>query len=208
MYIRPPICASRVAVDRGIRLSEKRTLPNPDRQRWLSTRDEIYEEIMDKGYCQTQHFFIQRYGCSTLDTATLIMPLVLFIAPNDPRMLNTIEAIMRPPSRGGLMVNNLCLRYHLSDFDDGLPGPEGTFAMCTLWLIEALTRAGKYSKKYLEQAHLIFEQLLGYGNHLGLFSEEIARGGELLGNFPQGFTHIALISTAFNLDRTLRQNSA
>lgn len=157
-----------MAIDRGIRLAEKRTLPNPDRIRWLRVRDEIYEEIMHHGYAQKEGHFTQAFESDNLDAATLIMPLVLFIAPNDPRMKNTMEAIMKPPLKKGLMLNHMCLRYHRQDFDDGLPGQEGTFSMCTFWLIEALTRAGKYSKKELEKAQFLFEQMLGYANHLGL----------------------------------------
>lgn len=95
---------------------------------------------------------------------------------------------------GGLVANNLVFRYNFLTTDDGLGGLEGAFAMCTFWLVEALTRAGKYDKKLLLRALVMFEQMVSYANHLGLFSEEIARSGELLGNFPQAFTHIAFIS--------------
>lgn len=192
-----------VAVDRGLRLSEKRTLPCPDREKWLKTRDIIYEDIMEKGFSKQRHSFVQSYESTALDCACLIMPLVFFISPADPRLLKTLEQIMKPPERGGLLVNNLCLRYDISLTDDGLRGVEGTFAMCTFWLVEALTRAGRYSKDHLSKALLIFEQALSYASPLGLFSEEVAKSGELLGNFPQAFTHISLISAAFNLDRVL-----
>jgi GH15 family glucan-1,4-alpha-glucosidase len=97
-------------------------------------------------------------------------------------------------SSGGLVANNLVFRYNFLTTDDGLGGLEGAFAMCTFWLVEALTRAGNYDKKLLLRAQVMFEQMVSYANHLGLFSEEIARSGELLGNFPQAFTHIAFIS--------------
>jgi GH15 family glucan-1,4-alpha-glucosidase len=132
-----------------------------------------------------------------------MMPLVFFMAPNDPRMLKTIDAIVKDPDQGGLLSNSLVYRYNLSEFSDGLAGGEGTFNMCTFWLVEALTRAGRTDRKRLDHARLVFEKMLGYANHLGLFAEETGFQGEALGNFPQAFTHLSLISAAFNLDRTL-----
>ena len=105
--------------------------------------------------------------------------------------------------QGGLVSNNLVYRYNVSETVDGLKGEEGTFNICTFWLVEALTRTGRVDLTNLEKAHLIFEQRLGYSNHLGLYSEELGSSGESLGNFPQAFTHLALISAAFNLDRAL-----
>jgi len=194
-----------VAVDRGIRLSEKRVLPCPDRDRWMRIRDTIYDEIMTKAWNPERKFFAQSYeALDALDSSVLIMPLVFFISPNDPRFISTVEQILLPPEKGGLMANNLAYRYNYETTDDGLGGGvEGSFSMCTLWLVEALTRAGKYDKKLLKKAEFIFEQMISYGNHLGLYSEEIASSGELLGNFPQAFTHLAFISAAFNLDRVL-----
>jgi GH15 family glucan-1,4-alpha-glucosidase len=133
----------------------------------------------------------------------LVMPLVFFMSPTDPRMLKTLDAIMLPASEGGLVSNSLVYRYNVHESPDGLSGEEGAFSMCTFWLVEALTRAGAEDPKRLDQARLIFEQMLGYSNHLGLYAEEVGPTGEALGNFPQAFTHIALISAAFNLDRTL-----
>ena len=132
-----------------------------------------------------------------------MMPLVFFMAPNDPRMRQTLDAICRDPSEGGLLANSLVYRYNATDFNDGLTGEEGTFNMCTFWLVEALTRAGKTDRTLLDRARLIFEKMLGYANHLGLFSEETGLHGGALGNFPQAFTHLGLISAAYNLDRTL-----
>ncbi len=131
------------------------------------------------------------------------MPLVFFMAPNDPRMLRTLDATCKDPSEGGLLSASLVYRYNTHEFHDGLAGEEGTFNMCTFWLVEALTRAGRTDKSRLAQARLIFEQMLGYANHLGLYAEEIGPAGEHLGNFPQAFAHIALISAAFDLDRRL-----
>ena len=186
-----------VAVDRGLRLADKRSFP-ADRQRWLRVRDEIYEEIMEKGWSPERKAFVQSYGSDTLDASSLIMPLVFFVAPKGPRMLSTLDAINRPPKDDGLVSNGLVFRYDVQKSADGLMGEEGTFNLCTFWLVEALTRAGR-----LEDARLIFEQMLGYANHLGLYAEEIGPTGEALGNFPQAFTHLTLISAAFNLDRAL-----
>ncbi|MDT7044034.1 glycoside hydrolase family 15 protein [Candidatus Nitronereus thalassa] len=186
-----------VALDRGLRLADKRSFP-ADRERWLKTRDTIYEEIMEKGWSHSRRAFVQRYGSETLDAANLMMPLVFFVSPTDPRMLNTLDAINQPPERGGLVANALVYRYNVNETEDGLDGEEGTFNICTFWLVEALTRAGR-----TDEARLMFEQMIGYANHLGLYAEETGHHGEGLGNFPQAFTHLALISAAFNLDRAL-----
>lgn len=191
-----------VAVDRGLRLADKRSFP-ADRERWLMVRDEIYEEIMSKGWNRERRAFVQHYGSNTLDASILTMPLVLFLSPTDPRMLKTLDAIMRPPHRGGLVANSLVYRYNVEKAGDGLSGEDGTFNICTFWLVEALTRAGKFKRQRLDEARLMFERMLGFGNHVGLYAEETGYGGEALGNFPQAFTHLALISAAFNLDRTL-----
>ncbi len=191
-----------VAIDRGLRLADKRSFP-ADRDRWVKVRDQIYEEILDKGWSDKRQAFVQHYGSDSLDASNLIMPLVFFMSPNDPRMLKTLDAIMAPPSKGGLVSNSLVYRYNLTETADGLSGDEGTFNMCTFWLVEALTRAGRTDRKLLEQARLIFERMLGYANDLGLYAEETGPSGEALGNFPQAFTHLALISAAFNLDRVL-----
>jgi GH15 family glucan-1,4-alpha-glucosidase len=191
-----------VAVDRGLRLADKRSFP-ADRLRWLATRDEIYEEVMEKGYDPQRQAFVQSYGSDALDAATLLMPLTFFMAPNDPRMLRTIDAIRRPISKGGLAADGLVYRYERHAAPDGLSGREGTFNMCSFWLVEALTRAGRTDPARLDEARLLFEQMLSYGNHLGLYSEQTGDSGEALGNFPQAFTHLALISAAYNLDKAL-----
>jgi GH15 family glucan-1,4-alpha-glucosidase len=191
-----------VAVDRALRLADQRSFP-ADRSLWLKVRDEIYEEIQAKGWSQSRSAFIQHYGSESLDAAVLIMPLVFFMAPSDPRMLRTLDAINRPPAEGGLVSDGLVYRYNIEEAPDGLRGREGTFNICTFWLVEALTRAGKEDRQRLDEARLIFEQMLGYANHLGLYAEQIGPRGEALGNFPQAFTHLSLISAAFNLDRAL-----
>lgn len=191
-----------VAVDRALRLAEKRSLP-ADRGEWLKVRDQIYEEIMHQGWNAKRQAFMQSYGSNTLDAANLMMPLTLFLAPTDPRILKTLDAILRTPEQGGLVSDSLVYRYNTVEAGDGLDGVEGTFNICTFWLVEALTRAGRTDHTRLNQARLMFEQMLGYANHLGLYAEELGPSGEALGNFPQAFTHLALISAAFNLDRAL-----
>jgi GH15 family glucan-1,4-alpha-glucosidase len=191
-----------VALDRGLRLADKRSLP-ADRARWLKSRDAIYEEVMAKGWSSQAQSFVQSYGSDALDASNLLMPLVFFMAPSDPRMLKTIDAIARPIAKGGLAADGLVYRYNPAEAPDGLSGREGTFNMCSFWLVEALTRAGKTDPARLEEARLLFEQMLGYANHLGLFAEQTGDSGEALGNFPQAFTHLGLISAAYNLNRVL-----
>ncbi len=191
-----------VAMDRGLRLAEKRSFP-ADRARWLRVRDQIYEDIMQHGWNAERRAFVQHYDSDVLDASNLIMPLVFFLSPNDPRMLDTVSAINRSPKHGGLVSDGLVYRYDSETGEDGLHGKEGTFNMCTFWLVEALARTGRVDRPKLEEARLLFERMLGYANHVGLYAEEIGASGEALGNFPQAFTHLALISAAFNLDRAL-----
>jgi GH15 family glucan-1,4-alpha-glucosidase len=191
-----------VAVDRGLRLADRRSFP-ADRDHWLRVRDQIYEEVMTHGWNPRRQAFVQHYGSDAVDAANLLMPLVFFLSPTDPRMLKTLDAINTSPTRGGLVSNSLVYRYNIQYTPDGLEGLEGTFNMCSFWLVEALTRAGTVNRTKLDEARLMFEQMLGYANHLGLYAEETGPSGEALGNFPQALTHLALISAAFNLDRTL-----
>ena len=160
---------------------------------------------MAKGWNTKRQAFVQHYDGESLDASNLIMPLVFFVSPNDPRMLKTLDAINRSPKYGGLVSDGLVYRYDSETGKDGLHGKEGTFNMCTFWLVEALTRAGRVDRTKLTKARLLFEHMLGYANHVGLYAEEIGGSGEALGNFPQAFTHLALISAAFNLDRALGQ---
>jgi GH15 family glucan-1,4-alpha-glucosidase len=181
-----------VAIERAVRMNRSRGLPG-DIVAWLGERDRIYNQIMTKGWSDERQAFVQHYGSDVLDASILLMPLVLFIAPTDPRWLSTIDAITDE-----LVSDSLVYRYNTEASPDGLRGDEGTFSMCSFWYVEALTRAGR-----LEEARLAFEKMLTYANHLGLYSEEIGPTGEQLGNFPQAFTHLALISAGFNLDRAL-----
>jgi GH15 family glucan-1,4-alpha-glucosidase len=181
-----------VALDRAIRISVRRALP-ANLARWARERDAIYAWIMERGWNDDRQAFVQCEGTDVLDASLLLMPLVHFIAPTDPRWLSTLDAIGRE-----LVADSLVYRYDPVLAPDGVEGGEGTFSMCTFWYVECLARAGQ-----LEDAQLIFEKMLSYSNHLGLYSEEIGASGELLGNFPQAFTHLAMISAAVNLDRQL-----
>jgi len=182
-----------VALDRGIRLADKRSFPG-NRSRWLKVRDTVYEEIMEKGWNNKKKSFVQHYDTDALDASNLIMPLTFFISPTDPRMQSTLDATLKT-----LVSDSLVYRYQIGKGShDGLAGKEGTFSMCTFWLVECLTRSGR-----LDEARLTFEKMLSYANHLGLFSEETGPSGEALGNYPQAFTHLGLISAAYNLDRSL-----
>ncbi|WP_141327661.1 glycoside hydrolase family 15 protein [Myxococcus sp. AB025B] len=191
-----------VALDRAIRLADKRSFP-ADRARWLATRDAIFEDIMVQGWSEKRGSFIQAYGKDTLDAANLLMPLVFFLSPVDPRMLSMLDHLRQPPSQGGLASDGLVYRYDVEATLDGIPGSEGTFNLCSFWLVEAMTRANSARPDLLEEARLMFERMLGYANHVGLYAEQTGMGGESLGNFPQALTHLSLISAAYNLDRTL-----
>lgn len=187
-----------VAIDRAWRLAMKRSLP-ADQSRWLRTRDQIYEEVITKGWSQERQAFVQSYGSQILDASVLMMPLVFFLTPDDPMMVSTVDAISMPRSRGGLFSDGMVFRYEPST-DDGLGSKEGAFNVCTLWLIEAMTRMGR-----TRPAHWLFEKMLSRSNPLGLFSEEMNLNGEQLGNFPQALTHMGVISAAYNLNRALHK---
>ncbi|KIK68510.1 glycoside hydrolase family 15 protein [Collybiopsis luxurians FD-317 M1] len=196
-----------VAIDRGLRLADKRSLPCPRRNEWLTARDEIYEEIMAKAWNKEHNYFGQSYEeTDVLDSAVLIMPLVFFMQGSDPRFISTLKQILKTPERGGLTSNNLVYRYDVHKTDDGVGGEEGTFGLCTLWCVEALTRAGQYDPALLRKSVAMFEDFLLYLNHVGLCTEEISDAGEGLGNAVQGFTHVTLISAAHNLSRTWGHN--
>ncbi len=184
-----------VAVDRGIRLAKKRSFPAP-LSKWAAVRDEIYNDIFTNFWDSKQKAFVQAKDSTGLDAACLLMPLVKFISPTDPRWLSTLQAINR-----NLVEDSLVHRYRIGEgTPDGLPGQEGTFSMCTFWYAECLARAGD-----AQMARFIFEKMLGYANHVGLYAEELGPSGEHLGNFPQAFTHLGLISAAYAIDRALKK---
>ncbi|MFN3244084.1 MAG: glycoside hydrolase family 15 protein [Planctomycetota bacterium] len=182
-----------VAVDRGVRLASKRSLPAP-LEKWLAVRTQIYNDIFANFWDEERSAFVQHLGSKSMDASALMMPLVKFISPTDPRWLSTMRAIEED-----LVEDSLVYRYRMGEgASDGLSGEEGTFCICSFWYVECLARSGD-----LDRARFVFEKTLGYANHLGLFAEEIGRSGEHLGNFPQAFTHLALISAAHYLDRAL-----
>jgi GH15 family glucan-1,4-alpha-glucosidase len=181
------------AIDRAVRLAQRRSFPSP-LLRWHDVRDEIYHDIFARFWNGERKAFVQTPGSTTLDASALLMPLIKFIGPTDARWVSTLRAIERE-----LVSDSLVYRYrHDNRFSDGLTGTEGTFSMCSFWYVECLSRLGD-----LEQARFYFEKMLGYANHLGLYGEELGYRGQHLGNFPQAFTHLALISAAYDLDRRL-----
>ncbi|MFE4664407.1 glycoside hydrolase family 15 protein [Streptomyces sp. NPDC056716] len=181
-----------VAIERAIRMANRRGLP-ADHARWQQVRDVIYRRIMSHGWSERRQAFTQYEDSDVLDASVLMMPLTKFIAPTDPKWLSTLDALTHD-----LVSDSLVYRYDPVASPDGLRGDEGTFSICSFWYVEALVHAGR-----LDEARLAFEKMLTYANHLGLYAEEISHTGEQQGNFPQAFTHFALISAAFNLDRAL-----
>ncbi|MGW1373248.1 glycoside hydrolase family 15 protein [Streptomyces sp. NPDC002446] len=181
-----------VAIERAMRIAQHRGLP-ADMLRWGRARDAIYRRIMDRGWSKERQAFVQHEGDDVLDAAVLMMPLAKFISPTDPKWLSTLDVLGED-----LVSDSLVYRYDPRSSPDGLRGEEGTFSICSFWYVEALARAGR-----VDEARLAFEKMLTYANHLGLYAEEIGRTGEQIGNFPQAFTHLGLISAAFNLDRAL-----
>ncbi|MEU8159426.1 glycoside hydrolase family 15 protein [Micromonospora parva] len=183
-----------VALDRAIRIARRRGRPG-DIARWSAERDAIYEQVMTRGFHSGRRAFVQHYGSDILDASLLAMPGLNFISPTDPMWESTLRAMDT-----GLVSDSLVYRYDPSASPDGLAGTEGTFNMCTFWYVQALALAGR-----VDDARLTFEKMLTYSNPLGLYSEEIAPTGEQIGNFPQAFSHLSLISTATHLDELLDQ---
>jgi GH15 family glucan-1,4-alpha-glucosidase len=181
-----------VAFDRGTRLANLHGRPAP-LDRWRTERDAIYDQIMEADWSETRQAFVQHSKTDVLDSSLLRMTSVGFIAPKDPMWLSTLDAMDHE-----LVTDSLVYRYDPAASPDGLQGAEGTFSLCTFMYVDSLARAGQ-----LEKARNTFEKMLTYANHLGLYSEEIALTGEQIGNFPQAFTHLALIDAALVLNRQL-----
>jgi pentatricopeptide repeat protein len=181
-----------VAFDRAVRLARKLARP-ANLEGWITNRDRVYTQIMEKGWHEGRHAFVQHFDTDVLDASLLYMPLVGFVSPLDPRWQSTLREMDKE-----LVSDSLVYRYNPEASPDGLRGSEGTFSICTFWYVDALARSGR-----LEEARLTFDKMQTYGNHLGLFSEEIGPTGEQLGNFPQAFSHLALITAAVNLNRLL-----
>jgi GH15 family glucan-1,4-alpha-glucosidase len=181
-----------VALDRAIRMATQRARP-ANIARWTDVRDQVYNQIMTRGWNPKVGAFTQHFDTEVLDSSLLLMPLQGFIAPRDPMWLSTLDAMGRE-----LVSDSLVYRYNPAASPDGLRGDEGTFSLCTFWYVDALARAGR-----VEEARLVFEKMHTYANHLGLYSEEIDATGGQLGNFPQAFSHLSLISAAINLNEQL-----
>jgi GH15 family glucan-1,4-alpha-glucosidase len=185
-----------VAIDRAMKIARERSYPAP-LVHWHRTRDIIYKDIYGTFWNKKLNSFVQYRGADAVDASALLLPLMRFISPTDPRWKSTLKVI-----EDRLVEDSLVYRYRPGKAAaDGMTGPEGTFSVCSFWYVECLARAGD-----LKQARFIFEKALGYANHLGLYAEQLGPCGEHLGNFPQALTHIALISAAWTLDRRLAQN--
>ena len=184
-----------VAFDRALRIARDRGFPAPE-DAWTNIRAQIYNEIMDKGWSEEKQSFVQYYGGDAIDASALLISLTKFTGAADPRMLSTIDRIQRELTRPPHVY-----RYNVElAASDGLAGEEGTFSICSFWLVEALARAGR-----VEEAELALEQMLTYANHVGVYAEEIGPGGEALGNFPQAFTHLSLIEACASVDQALNR---
>jgi GH15 family glucan-1,4-alpha-glucosidase len=179
-----------VACDRGARLAELRGEADLAAE-WQRAADEIHADICEHGV-DKRGVFTQYYGTPALDASNLLLPLVRFLPPEDPRIRKTVLAIADE-----LTVHDLVLRYRVEETDDGLRGVEGTFAICSFWLVSALAEIGE-----IERARALCEKLLSFASPLGLYGEEIdAATGRHLGNFPQAFTHLALINAVMHIIR-------
>ncbi|WP_210650044.1 glycoside hydrolase family 15 protein [Nocardioides sp. SYSU D00065] len=188
-----------VAVERMMRIARRRGLPG-DLTELAATRDAIYDRVMTECWNDDLGAFTAFAGGDVLDAGALLMPMVKMVAPDDPRFLSTLAHVEER-----LVTDSLVLRYDPSAYEDGIgagddsaPDGEGTFSLCSFWYVEALTRAGRY-----DDARLALEKMFTYANHLGHYAEQVGLNGEQLGNFPQGFTHLSLISAVINLDRSL-----
>ncbi|HYI19570.1 MAG TPA: glycoside hydrolase family 15 protein, partial [Solirubrobacteraceae bacterium] len=181
-----------VAFDRAVRTQE--SFPHTDGpvDRWRELRERIHSEVCERGFDPGRGTFTQSYGSRGLDAATLMIPIVGFLPPDDPRVIGTVEAIQRELMRDGFV-----LRYDTDEADDGLPPGEGAFLPCSFWLADCLTLIGRH-----DEARELFERLAGLANDVGLLAEEYdPRLERQVGNFPQAFTHVGLVNTALNLDR-------
>jgi GH15 family glucan-1,4-alpha-glucosidase len=184
-----------VALDRAMKIAEARSFPRNGN--WKEQRDKIYNSIYTDFWDEEKKAFMQYPGSATVDASSLLMPMLRFISPKDPRWLSSLKRVEEE-----LVTDSLVYRYRQDvAAPDGLVSREGTFSMCSFWYVECLSKSGQ-----LEKARFYFEKMLGYANHLGLYSEQLGFEGEHLGNFPQAFTHMALISAAYNLNSQFNDN--
>ncbi|MFC8434636.1 glycoside hydrolase family 15 protein [Streptomyces sp. NPDC057253] len=186
-----------VAFDRGVRAATTFSRP-ADVTRWTGARDAVFRQIVERGWHDKRQAFVQHYDTDVLDASLLLMPRVGFVSPRDPDWLSTLDAMGED-----LVSDSLVYRYDPTASPDGLRGSEGTFNLCSFFYVEALARGGR-----LDQARYAFDKMLTYANHVGLFAEEIGPSGEQLGNFPQAFTHLALVTAAMALDEELEKARA
>jgi GH15 family glucan-1,4-alpha-glucosidase len=183
-----------VAFDRSIKSAEHFHFDGPI-DHWKKLRTEIHADVCRKGYNARQKSFVRAYGSTELDASLLLLPTVGFLPPEDPRVKGTVEAIERH-----LMKDGLVRRYNTASADDGLPPGEGVFLACSFWMVDAYVLLGR-----LDDAHALFKRLVGLCNDVGLLSEEYdPESKQLLGNFPQAFSHVALLNSAFNLTRAAK----
>jgi GH15 family glucan-1,4-alpha-glucosidase len=187
-----------VAIDRAIRMAIATGARPAPLEKWTKVRDEINEQIVSEGWNAELKGLVQHYGSDVLDASVLAALRLHYLVPTDEIWLGTLAAI-----EDKLVSDSLVYRYNPEASPDGLQGSEGTFSMCTFWYVDALTRTGR-----LDDARLVFEKMLTYANHLGLYGEELAQTGEQLGNFPQAFTHLSLITAAVDLDAALNRRAA
>ncbi|MCH9608774.1 MAG: Trehalase [Chlamydiales bacterium] len=183
-----------VAMDRMLRMARYRSFPYPEK--WRKTRDEIYRSIFTDFWNEDLKSFVGMKGGKEVDASTLLMPLTRFIGAKDPRWLSTMAEIEKQ-----LVRDSLVYRYRMPDCTEDEMFSEGTFSLCSFWYVESLSRAGQ-----LEKARYYFEKMLAYANHVGLYAEQIGLQGEHLGNFPQAFTHLGMISAAYNLNQNLNNS--
>jgi GH15 family glucan-1,4-alpha-glucosidase len=184
-----------VAFDRALRVARQRGWPAPEAA-WGNTRSEIYQQIMTQGWDPQTQSFVQYYGSHAVDASALLLMITHFTGSKEPRMLSTISRIQQELASGALVR-----RYNpASAANDGLDSHEATFSACSFWLVESLALAGR-----VDEARLLLEKLLSYSNHVGLFAEEISLTGQALGNYPQAFTHLALVTACFHLDKALNE---
>jgi GH15 family glucan-1,4-alpha-glucosidase len=173
-------------------LAHQRGLP-ADEEVWIGQRDAIYEEVMSRGWNTKKESFVRHYGSEALDASLLLMPVVEFVGPTDPRWLATLDRLQKE-----LTYDVLVERYERETASEDPAGDQGAFGVCSFWLVECLTRAGR-----LDEARLVLEKMFSYANHLRLYAEKIGYTGEALGNFPHAFTHLSLITAVVRLDRAL-----
>jgi GH15 family glucan-1,4-alpha-glucosidase len=182
-----------VAFDRMVKILEQRGSTGRALLRWRQLREQIHEDVCSKAFDSELGTFVQAYGSKALDASLLLLPLVGFLPPTDPRIIGTVKAIERR-----LIADGFVCRYDTGEVVDGLPPGEGAFLACSFWLADNFVLQGR-----IGEARELFERLIALRNDVGLLAEEYdPRLGRQLGNFPQAFSHVALVNTAFNLTRS------